>query len=255
MLLITGEAKYADVMERALYNGVLAGMSLSGTEYTYQNHIGSKLSLKLPHGQHATIVQRTRYPWEDKVELQISAVCPQTFELSLRIPGWCRGAKVGVNTEAMQEIAHGGRYVVLQRAWKDGDVITLVLPQPVRLEQSHPHTSNTGRVAVCRGPLVYCIEAEDYPDADVFDVALTRASRLQASFQPGLLGGVVTIAGKARTIDRKPWNGRLYLPLGEGDSLSDGTVPFQAIPYFAWANRSIGKMQTWIHLYHSDQEV
>jgi DUF1680 family protein len=199
-----------------------------------------------------TLRQQTRYPWEGDVEIEMERDAPAPFSLFLRIPGWCEGALVSVNGEALDAEARPGSYVELCRRWCSGDHVLLSLPLPIRRIVSHPYvTNNSGRAVLARGPLVYCLEGTDHPGVDVRDLVLPMQTPLQARHEPGLLGGVFTLTGEAIADPPTDWAGRLYRSLTPGEkqsaALSEGTtVPIQAIPYYAWANREPGPMQVWI---------
>ena len=122
--------------------------------------------------------------------------------------------------------------------------IRLTLPMLVERIESHPHVlGNLGRVALRRGPLVFCIEQADHAGADVWDIALPADAELTPEFMPDLLGGVTILRCQAVAQDleadtplyRTARPGRLSKP-----------VTLTAIPYYAWANREAGPMQVWI---------
>lgn len=113
---------------------------------------------------------------------------------------------------------------------------------PVERVEAHPHVrQDAGRVALQRGPVVYCLEEVDN-GRDLSDVVVPRSADFAARFEPGLLGGVVTLRGKALRRDPARWKGHLY-----------GTTPtplrrvnIKAIPYAVWANRQPGEMLVWL---------
>ena len=291
MLLATGEAKYADLMERILFNGFLAGVSLDSNEYFYTNrhcrrveklepadggrnqqdnavrytywlcaccppnihrlfaslqqyvytakdedvgvhlYAGSTLKHTLPDGADLTLKQATDYPWGEGVELGVTLSKPAPFTLSVRIPGWCRGASAWVNGEAVEVNSEGGYYLKLDREWRDGDHVKLNLPMPPRIIEPHPKVeANRGRLAIMRGPLVYCLESADNPGIDLDGVRIAKDIELTPRFEPELLEGVATLTGQA--------------VLREGPAAK--TVRIKVIPYYAWANREPGKMDVWV---------
>ena len=116
----------------------------------------------------------------------------------------------------------------------------------VRLVASHPRVqTNTGRVAIARGPLVYCVEAADHPEADLDSLVLRSSSDLRADFDADLLGGLTVISGQGGMVRNGQQQG-LYAPFEGGASVVTGSTPLSAIPYFAWANRTPGAMRVWI---------
>lgn len=289
MLLLTGEGRFADAMETALYNGVLSGLALDGTEYFYVNPLAdrgahrrqpwygtaccppnlARLLASLPGyvattspegvwlhlyatgavtalldgGGSVALVQQSDYPWDGAVTVTVRATPDAEWGLFLRVPAWAEGATVRVNDEAQRTAAAGG-YATIRRAWRAGDVVRLSLPMPARLVASHPRVANNrGRVAILRGPLVYCIEGADHPDTDVRDLELPPTAAWQAVWRPDLLGGVTTLHTVAIERRAKP-----SLPLYRAPDDRRPTAPraLTAIPYHVWANREPGAMQVWL---------
>ncbi|TVS08786.1 MAG: glycoside hydrolase family 127 protein, partial [Planctomycetaceae bacterium] len=164
------------------------------------------------------LAQETRYPWEGSVRITVEPEKTGDFTVHVRIPGWARNQAVPsdlysfldeasgdvhlkVNGEAVPLQIEKG-YVRLQRNWKRGDTIELDLPMPVRRVVSHDNiASNRGKVALQRGPLVYCLEGPDN-EGKVLDLVIPDHAELSTRFQPELLGGVVTISGEAQTAKR-----------------------------------------------------
>jgi DUF1680 family protein len=260
MLALHGEARFADELERSLYNGVLSGLSLDGQTYFYQNpladggkhrrqpwfgcaccppnisrllaslpgyfygistegvwahlYAAGSATTALPGGAHVTLTQRTRYPWSGEVEIAVETDAHDPFSLFLRIPGWCESASATVNGKPVEAAVPSGEYLKLHRSWRSGDAVELSLPMPVQRVESHPYvSSNHGRVALRRGPLVYCLEAVDHPGADLRDIELPAEAELETSFDPALLGGVVVVRAEAiarltRGLGRPPLPGR-----------------------------------------------
>ena len=139
-----------------------------------------------------------------------------------------------------------GSYTAIQRVWSVGTTVRLRLPMDVRLIASHPRVqANTGRVAIARGPLIYCIEAADHPESTVDALVLGPASDLQARDEPDLLGGLTTIRGTAGVATQNR-SDALYSRFDGGKPKPTGSTPLTAIPYFAWANRVPGAMRVWI---------
>ncbi len=297
MNLLTGDAKYIDVLERSLYNGALDGLSLSGDRFFYGNplasnghygrsewfgtaccpsniarlveslgnyiyassdngiwvnlFVGSNADIALKKG-HIQLLQQTGYPWSGLIKLTVMPTASMAFALHIRIPGWAQGLPVpgrtyryadktdssislSLNGKAMPYSIENG-YAVISNKWKKGDVITLNLPMPVRRVVAIDSVeADRNRVALQRGPLVYCVEQPDngnntqsfiVPDDAVF----------QAVFDKHVLGGVVLI--------------RSELPVARPDAGGAGIKmekePITAIPYFSWANRGQAQMQVWL---------
>ena len=195
-------------------------------------------------GQTITIAQTTEYPWDGKVILTIEPERAATWTLAMRIPGWCRGAKLQVNGKpvAVAPITQRG-YARLKREWRAGDRVTLVLPMPVERIEAHPAVrQDCGRVALQRGPVVYCLEEVDN-GGNLNDLVLQANPAF--TIQRGKVGswaGVPRIRAKAYRRNTGDWQGELYRPQGSRQ------VPctITAIPYFMWANRAPGEMLVWI---------
>ncbi len=295
MLQVERHGRYADAMERALYNGVASGISLDGRRFFYANPLAVRPATFGGRGDHVTatrqdwfgcaccppniarlmaslpqyvysqgrreayvhlyaqgsgrfemggvpvaVSQRTRYPWHGKVTLAVRTKEPTEFTLSLRIPGWCRKAALTVNGKAVRlsGVMKKG-YAHLKRVWKRGDRAVLDLPMPVERVRSHPKVqANVGRVALQRGPIVYCLEETDN-GTNLDAVALPRGAKLTARFDPKLLGGVTVITGKGR---RETGGPALYT----SDAPAAKPVALRAVPYCTWANRRPGEMLVWI---------
>jgi len=132
----------------------------------------------------------------------------------------------------------------LKREWRDGDTVKLSLPMSPEFIACHPFVeSNAGRVAIRRGPIVYCLEQVDSPDADVWFITVkTDADLVTTPMQIGNLP-IVALQGAGIAVEASAWEGKLYQPLRQ---LTVKTVRFVAIPYFAWANRAAGAMTVWL---------
>lgn len=287
LALLYGDAKYADVMERSLYNGVVAGVSLDGTKFFYVNPLesdgshhrspwfgcaccppnvartvasiggyayatgadGLYVNLYIQGSVRAkvgdapvTLEVATRYPWEGDVALTVRPESPGRFAVRLRVPGWARGAAVQVNGEAVESPTIERGYIVLERDWKAGDTIALAFPMPVERMLAHPKVAaDAGRLALQRGPIVYCVEAADNGDA-LNGAFLPWDAAVTAEPRPDLLGGVVTLSIAASRLSGLPdWSGKLYQPAPGVEKAS-----LLAIPYAVWDNRAPGAMAVWL---------
>ncbi|OPZ99437.1 MAG: Non-reducing end beta-L-arabinofuranosidase [Planctomycetes bacterium ADurb.Bin412] len=177
---------------------------------------------------------------------------PLEFELRVRIPGWARGEvmpgglyryasqpaepfTLTVNGKTVDSLPQQG-YAVIRRTWQKGDTILLDLPMKIRrVLAGEKLENNRGRVALERGPLVYCAESVDTIE-NIRALVLPDEAVLDSRWQAGLLGGVMVLTGTAREIRRGE----------EGDQLLESQCPFQAIPYYAWAHRGTGQMEVWL---------
>ncbi|MEO0017911.1 MAG: hypothetical protein RLZZ522_1194, partial [Verrucomicrobiota bacterium] len=197
------------------------------------------------------LTQETRYPWDGAVKLSVAPAAAAEFTLRVRIPGWARNQPVPttlyhyvdklppafsltVNGQPQDTTLQNG-YVAVTRRWQKGDVLALDLPMPVRRVAADGRVSaNIGRVAIERGPLVYCFEGVDHADR-VFSLTIPDEAAFGAEFCPELLGGVTVIRGTGQAAAR-PAAGA---PSAEKAGLT-------AIPYYAWCNRGAGQMQVWM---------
>jgi uncharacterized protein len=217
-------------------------------------HLFADSTAKIPlhAGGSVTIRQRTRYPWDGQVAVEIVDLHEAgDFTLQVRVPGWSERATVEVNGERLPASeAASGQYATMRRTWKVGDVMTLDLSLPVRRLVAHPRiAADAGRVALMRGPILYCVEAADNPVGDVRDTILPDDASVVPSYQPELLGGTVVLTFAGECSPAGPgWERALYRPLAEtaGELAERGEVTVTAIPYHAWANRGAGPMTVWI---------
>lgn len=278
MNLVHQDAKYADVVERALYNGVLVGTNLEGNLFYYDSrlevsngnarsewfacaccppnlmrtiaslsgymysvhqndvfvnmYIGSDANVNVD-GTKAAIKQETKYPWEGKVSITVTPESEKIFTMNIRIPGWIqeqqnRSTVITVNGDRVTAEAVNG-YVSINRKWAAGDVITVDMPMETRLTEANPNvTTNSERVAIERGPLVYSIEKAgntsinpQVRSLNPLNFVIPRSAELTAEYNPELLNGVVEITGEVYYEE-------------SGERL---LAKLQAIPYYAWNNR------------------
>jgi len=294
MLAATGQARFADVIERALYNGINSGMSLDGLLYCYRNPLESEgeqirnpwyettccppnlertfaslpgylystssegvwvhfyhsstLDWHLEDGTPLQIVQNTEYPWRGEVSIDVKPARPAEFTVLVRIPAWAAEARATVNGVVDSSQFKTGEYVRVRRQWHPGDRIALSFSMPVRYTAAHPMVSeNYARVAVERGPLVYCLEQYEVPaGVSVFDMALKGGEEeLHAEHRPELLGGVWTIDARA-VAGTSPLNRAPLYQTAKGTSTRTREVKVRLIPYYAWANRGQTAMRVWL---------
>ncbi len=194
-------------------------------------------------GRPVTLTQQSRYPWDGAVSIEVGVDGPTRFTLHLRVPGWCPGATLAVNGEPVDVEANTiDGYVTVTREWRDGDAVRLDLEmRPERLYANPAVRQDLGRVALRRGPLLYCAEAVDNPGG-VQGLRVPRAAALTDAFEPDLLGGVVTLTGEVERDAAAEWNGALYR--AAPPPTEPATV--KAVPYFAWDNREGGDMLVWL---------
>ncbi len=222
--------------------------SLSSEGIWVQLFAANQSTLRLADGRQVRLEQRTRYPWDGLIEIEVRTA--SQFGLFVRLPGWCAaGWKVELNGSPVDYQLTDGRYVRIERAWQTGDIVRLHLPLAVQRVDSHPNVvENQGRVAVMRGPLLYCVEGVDHPGVDVRQLTLADGAQFSAQFVPDLLGGVTVLRTTASLLSEyETWAGQLYRPHSASPTKSAGrSVTMTAVPYFAWANREAGPMLVWL---------
>lgn len=205
------------------------------------------LETELPALGTIKLTQETDYPWDGVVRIKIVEAPETEFAFHLRIPGWADSAEIAVNGRPVRDAAVPGTYAVLKRRWSAGDVVSLKLPMHPRLMIAHPEVEEAcNRVAVMRGPMVYCLESVDLPEgASVHEVHIPRDIELTAKFEPDLLGGLVVLEGIARRRPSPDWSGKLYVELPKA---SPEPLRIRLIPYYAWLNRGPSEMRVWLPL-------
>jgi len=198
------------------------------------------------------IKQQTRYPWDGAVKMTVNPEHSAEFAIYVRIPGWAKNQPVPSDlyrylnkSDKKVALKVNGKSIALDmekgfarvsRTWKKGDVIELNLPMPIRRVVSNEKVeANAGRVALVRGPIVYCAEGVDN-DGQVFNIVLSDDVPLEAKYREDMLGGVTVIRGKARS---------LY-PSEDGKLVETKEQEFVAIPYYAWSHRGVGEMAVWL---------
>jgi hypothetical protein len=187
------------------------------------------------------LAQATNYPWDGAVTVRVTPDRPTEFALRLRIPGWCRAARLAVNGEAIDLAGTVDRgYAHIRRQWRPGDQLSLALDMPPERIYAHPDVrADQGRVALKRGPIVYCLEAVDN-EAPVQRLVLPRQAGIDVRFEPDLLGGCAVLSGAAHAL--RPLDGALYGPRRGGEE----PASFKAVPYHLWDHRDPGEMAVWL---------
>jgi DUF1680 family protein len=212
--------------------------SYEASELWVHQYVGSETELDL--GAPVRIETQSELPWQGKVSLRLSLQSPTAFTLHLRIPSWTDSFRLKVNGQPLQprpteqdttvaESPASGYapqkayYLPISRTWSPGDIVEVEFPLAITARRTDPKVkSGRGRVALTRGPLVYCLESVDNPGLDIFGARLDL-STLRAEFSPAHLGGIRLLRGQTA-------NGN----------------PFTAIPYYSWANRGESQMVVWM---------
>jgi len=301
MLLAEPERKYADAMERALYNVVVGGMSRDGRRFFYVNplevnprvcaanriyhhvkperqpwfgcaccppnvarllaslgqyiytvqgntvythlYIGGTAEIELDGGR-LVLRQETGYPWDGKIVITVESEAETEAVLALRIPEWCDEATIAFNGVPEDAGTRGtDGYVRLHRLWKTGDRVDLTLSMPVSRVYGHPSVRQTaGKVALQRGPLVYCLEEADN-GPDLHHLLLPKDADFRLAETGGRIAGMVAVKAAALRRKADDWGDALYRR-DANHALEKVEATF--IPYFAWANRGAGEMKVWV---------
>lgn len=292
MLQFSGESKYADVIERGLYNGFLSSISLTGDRFFYENPLASTgnrqrqgwfecpccppniartlaslggyfystgtnsawihlyaqgtVNLKIA-GNDMSLHQVTKYPWDGEVKIEIEVDHPQVFALHLRVPGWCEGWQLRVNDVPVMNLQpQTTGYLTVEREWQSGDVVVYEMEMPVQTVWAHPAVRHLqGRMAIQRGPIVYCLEGVDHEkitlDQIVLEPQRIRSGEFGVEYIDNLLGGICILRGQGTLVDETGWDYTLY----RHEPPSSRPVDITAIPYYAWSNRDPGEMRIW----------
>jgi len=294
------QSHYADVMEKALYNTVLAGMARDGKSFFYVNplevhpetceknenykhvkpvrqswfgcaccppnvarliasldqylyttsertvyanlYVSGQADFTLT-GDSFSLEQNSNYPWDGMIDFTIQTADTVDFTLALRIPNWCNEAMVKINDAVylIDSLIENG-YAMIKRSWKNGDHIQLILSLPVLVMKSHPLIrQNAGKVALQRGPIVYCLEEADN-GKNLHQIELLLDKDFEVTQDSSFIENLHVINGVARKQKTAEWGDGLYR---QNEQTTSETVPVKLIPYFAWANRGTCEMQVW----------
>jgi DUF1680 family protein len=303
MFLLHGDSKYADLLERIIYNGFLSGVSLEGNKFFYPNPLACDMSFKFNHGglerspwfgcsccpvnvvrfvpsipgyiyavkedslyvnlyvggtaevelagRKVALRQETNYPWDGGIKMTVTPDETGEFTVKFRVPGWLSdplpgdlydylpgkppGFRLAVNGKPVPLLPSGNGYCVITRNWKPGDTVELDFPMPVRRVACDERVeANRGRIAVERGPIVYCAEGADH-DGKILDLYLEDSVELTPAHHADLLGGITVLNGTAKRARR-----------GEDGSPGATPVSLTMIPYYAWCHRGANEMAVWL---------
>ncbi|HCQ7771634.1 glycoside hydrolase family 127 protein [Enterobacter kobei] len=182
------------------------------------------------------------YPWQDQVTIEITSPVPVTHTLALRLPDWCAEPAVSLNGERVTgEVVRG--YLYLNRCWHEGDTLTLTLPMPVRRVYGNPQVrQQAGKVALQRGPLVYCLEEADN-GANLHNLSLPENSAFRVFEGKGIFAHKMLIQAEGRGYHAKDTDA-LWQYDRSPVQRQPQTLTF--IPWFSWANRGEGEMRIWV---------
>ncbi len=297
MFLLHGDAKYYDVLERTLYNGLISGVSLEGNGFFYPNPLESAgqherkawfgcaccpsnicrfipsvpgyvyavkdnalyVNLFMPNtmtqkvaGKDVTLTQKTGYPYGGDIEITVDKTAlKKEMMLRIRIPGWVRGEavpsdlytfaddvktgyKVTVNGVPVESALEQG-YFTITRKWKKGDRVVVHFDMEPRVVKAHAEVkADEGRIAVQKGPVVYCAEWPDNPGFSVRGTIVNQKPTFRVRHSDDLYG-LDKIVTPAQTFSYGP-DGRVVVK----------DVELTLIPYYAWCHRGRGEMTVWL---------
>ncbi len=295
LFLLHGDSKYYDVLERTLYNGLIAGVSMDGGSFFYPNPLassgdysrkpwfgcaccpsnicrfipsvpsyiyavkGREVYVNLYMGNASVISvenrkieleQSTAYPYSGEIAITLKKGSG-SYALKLRIPGWTRNEvmplqlyqyaddlnpqyKVTLNGQQVAGTLEKG-YLTIDRRWKKGDVVCVRFEMPVRMVKSDEKVlADKGRIAIERGPLVYCAEGVDNK-VDIQSMILNASQTFTVAYDSTVLGGLPVIKTAVQA-----------LRYDKNHKLAISNQELQMIPYFAWAHRGAGQMAVWL---------
>ncbi len=290
MLNITGNSKYADVMETALCNGILSGIELKGDKFFYANplevthdfcdknpiyaervpwfgcsccptnlcrffpqlaalafsgteteaavHIPAAASVNLGG---LSFEIESRYPYSGTVGIRMNQAEPGKRTLSLRIPGWCRTWSISLNGKKLRLQPENG-YVSIARGWKSGDRVNFELEMPARVLRANGRVAaDAGKIALVRGPVVYCLEECDNV-RELSQLVIPADQNFSSAKAKGLPEGTPAIAGTAFLESGANPSDALYF----SGPVKRRKTSFLAVPYALWNNRGKGSMSVWL---------
>jgi len=300
MLHMDPDSRYADVLEKTIYNGILSGISLDGKKFFYVNplevdpeacekrmdhrhvkpqrsswfacaccptnvsrlyasigdymystssdgeiyiHLFANSSANIAlDDKNVALDVKTRYPWDGNINIKVNPDSEGEFTIAIRVPSWCQEPSIRVNGQPVNIGEHIEKgYVKIRRVWEPNDEIGIVYPMKAVLVRANPKVrENVGKVAIQRGPMVYCIEEVDNGKG-LHNIIIPKNVEFKEVFEEGLLNGVVTINFKAYRL--KDWSDDECYSFAQNGYEE---VEVKAVPYYAWGNRATGEMMVWL---------
>jgi hypothetical protein len=312
MFLLHGDAKYIDVLEKMLYNGLISGIGLDGKSFFYTNAMEIRNSFTHPdierersgwfecsccptnltrlipsvpgymyaqkednlfvnlfinstveltvNNKPVQVIQQNNYPWDGNLKFTINTAKPNAFNVLIRIPGWAQNSaipsdlyKFETNAAAVTEIKINGQkveysmqngYAVIKSTWKKNDVVEVNLPMEIKKVLASENVKNDiGKVALQRGPIIYCAEWVDN-NSRTSNLIIPPGTVFTSEFNPSILNGVMTLKAQVPAVI-----------ITNNDNVSTQRQSFTAIPYYSWANRGKGEMTVWFPTQVKDIEL
>lgn len=305
MLSIEKKGIYADIMENAVFNGILSGMSLDGTKYFYVNplqliprtaefrhdhahvtparvswfdcaccptnvarfilqfmeylcsvnneglwihHFAQGRCVAEADGQKIQLKMKTNYPWDGKVSIRLDLQRSAEFTVFVRVPRWCSSYSLTVNNGPITPVAQteNNGYIGIRREWHTNDSITLELEMSVRFIRTNINVSeNAGKVALQRGPLIYCAEEADN-GAGLHMYSIKNGRKTCLVQDSNLPPGTIAIEAEACFEKYSAELNDLYFEYLSDREMGSKTLRF--IPYYQWGNRKPGnEMSVWFN--------
>jgi len=204
--------------------------------------IDNKVDIELD-GHNVEIIQKTNYPLDGQVSITINPEKSRNIKLRIRQPGWTRNEAIPGNLYSYQQNSQSKTilkingeitdledvdgYLVIDKKWKKGDQISLSLPMDIRkIRADHLIEADRGKIALQRGPMIYCFEWPESPDGQVLNLKIDKNADIKTAYMPDLLSG-------AQILQTQMYNG------SEVQNIN-------LIPYHLWNNRGSGEMMVWI---------
>ncbi len=312
MFLLHGDAKYIDVLEKTLYNGLISGIGLDGKSFFYTNAMeirnsfthsdmeatrsgwfecsccptnltrlipsvpgymyaqkGNDLFVNLfinstvdimVNNKPVKIAQQNNYPWDGNLKFTINAAKANSFNLLIRIPGWANNSAVPsdlytfaaasttktvikVNGVPVEYTMQNG-YALVSKAWKKNDVVEVVFPMEVRAVMANEKiTNDIGKIALQRGPVMYCAEWADN-NGKTSNIIVPANTSFNTEFKQDILNGVMVLQAAVPVVS-----------ISGNDNITTQKQTLTAIPYYSWANRGKGEMTVWFPTQVKDIEL
>lgn len=189
--------------------------------------------------------QETNYPWSGNIKISLKVDQTTNFTMAFRLPDWCHSYTIKLNGENVDYKISDG-YAYITKDFKNSDLIEINLEMEIQEISANPHIKDDlGKVALQRGPLVYCLEESDNGD-NLHLIKLPKDVKYECEYDPNLLGGIAKITCNAKKlIVSDNWNDDLYIADAKAPKYENKKITF--IPYYSWANREIGEMKVWIN--------
>jgi len=197
------------------------------------------------------ITQQNNYPWDGALAFTVNPASALDFNLMIRIPGWAQNQAmpsdlysyerhlsqkivITVNGKRVDYQMKNG-YAVIGKKWKKNDEVRLTLPMEVRRVVANAAVpDDNGKVALQRGPIMYCAEWKDN-DGKAGNIIIPKGTAFTAEFEPSLLNGVMVLKGQVKAVDLDE----------RAQTITTANRTMTAIPYYSWANRGKGEMTVW----------